>query len=184
MHNFRSRQFKTIFLLYAPQNIDSEQRFALFPLIGRAKILLKEMSNRGLQLKFLVVLHQNASLVTFVGRTGNDFIDVLRRAEVSMPSLLNATSQRSAAGKNVSPSANATAVLMAGSSSSSLPVFNVSGERLSHMDVPPGQLQPFGLSDKALSIEGEVTAPQRLSTVKQYRLLFQPQYLQPRRNQR
>ena len=52
------------------------------------------------------------------------------------------------------------------------------------MDVPPGQLQPFGLSDKALSIEGEVTAPQRLSTVKQYRLLFQPQYLQPRRNQR
>ena len=69
-------------------------------------------------------------------------------------------------------------------SSSSLPVFNVSGEGLSRMDVHPGQLQPFGLSDKALSIEGEVTAPQRLSTVKQYRLLFQPQYLQPRRNQR
>ena len=132
----------------------------------------------------LLVYGDGSSLVTFVGRTGNDFVDVLRRAEISMPSLLNATSQRSAAGKNVSPSANATAVLMAGSSSSSLPVFNVSGERLSHMDVPPGQLQPFGLSDKALSIEGEVPAPQRLSTVKQYRLLFQPQYLQPRRNQR
>ena len=65
MHNFRSRQFKTIFLLYAPQNIDSEQRFALFPLIGRAEILLKEPSNRGLQLKFLVVLHQNG---LFFGR--------------------------------------------------------------------------------------------------------------------
>ena len=132
----------------------------------------------------LLVYGDGSSLVTFVGRTGNDFIDMLRRAEISMPSLLNATSQRSSAGKSVSPSANATAVLMAGSSSSSLPVFNVSGEGLSRMDVPPGQLQPFGLSDKALSIEGEVTAPQRLSTVKQYRLLFQPQYLQPRRNQR
>ena len=131
----------------------------------------------------LLVYGDGSSLVTFVGRTGNDFIDVLRRAEVSMPGLLNATSQRSSS-KAVTPSANATAVLMAGSSSSSLPVFNVSGEGLSRMDVPPGQLQPFGLSDKALSIEGEVTAPQRLSTVKQYRLLFQPQYLQPRRNQR
>ena len=122
----------------------------------------------------LLVYGDGSSLVTFVGRTGNDFIDMLRQAEVSMPSPLNATSQRSAAGKAASPSANATAVLMAGSSSSSLPVFNVTGEGLSRMDVPPGQLQPFGLSDKALSIEGEVTAPQRLSTVKQYRLLFQP----------
>ena len=80
MHNFRSRQFKTIFLLYAPQNIDSEQRFALFPLIGRAKILLKEMSNRGLQLKFLVVLHQNG---LFFGReikalTLTEFLHCLR----------------------------------------------------------------------------------------------------------
>lgn len=132
----------------------------------------------------LLVYGDGSSLVTFVGRTGNDFIDVLRRAEVSMPSLLNATAQQSASDKNISPSANATTVLMAGSSSSSLPVFNVSGEGLSQMGVPPGQLQPFGLSDKALSIEGEVTAPQRLSTVKQYRLLFQPQYLQPRRNSR
>ena len=55
----------------------------------------------------LLVYGDGSSLVTFVGRTGNDFIDVLRRAEISMPSLLNATSQRSAAGKNVSPSANA-----------------------------------------------------------------------------
>ena len=65
MYYLRIRQFKTTFLLYAPQNIDSEQRFALFPLIGRAKRLLKEVSNRGLQLKFLVVLHQNG---LFFGR--------------------------------------------------------------------------------------------------------------------
>ena len=59
----------------------------------------------------LLVYGDGSSLVTFVGRTGNDFIDMLRRAEVSMPSLLNATSQRSSAGKSVTPSANATAVL-------------------------------------------------------------------------
>lgn len=132
----------------------------------------------------LLVYGDGSSLVTFVGRTGNDFIDVLRRSELPMPSLLNATSQRAATGKAMSPSANATAVLMAGSSSSSLPVFNVSGEGLSQMAIPPGQLQPFGLSDKPLSIEGEVLPPARFSPVRQYRLLFQPHYLQPRRSPR
>ena len=69
----------------------------------------------------------------------------------------------------------------AGNTNSTMPVFNVTGERLSHMDMAPGQLQPFGLSDKPLSIEGEVSRPTHLSPAKQYRLFFQPQYLQPRR---
>ena len=78
----------------------------------------------------LLVYGDGSSLVTFVGRTGNDFIDVLRRAEVSMPSLLNATSQRSAAGKNVSPSANATAVLMARVAGHRRPTIKMSATRM------------------------------------------------------
>lgn len=132
----------------------------------------------------LLVYGDGSSLITFVGRTGNDFIDVLRHSDMPMPSLFNATTRRSAGGKAATPSANATAVLMAGSSSSSMPVFNVTGQGLSAIGTPPGQLQPFGLSDKPLSIEGQVTPPAHLSPVKQYRLLFQPQYLQPRRAQR
>lgn len=132
----------------------------------------------------LLVYGDGSSLITFVGRTGNDFIDVLRHADVPVPSLFNATSRRSSGSKAISPSTNATAVLTAGSSSSSIPVFNVSGRGLSAMGTLPAQLQPFGLSDKPLSIEGEVTPPAHLAPIKQYRLLFQPQYLQPRRNQR
>lgn len=127
----------------------------------------------------LLVYGDGSSLVTFVGRTGNDFMEVLRRSDTVMPSLFASGSRRgSRAG---APSANATTVLMAGTGADSLPVFNLSGEGFSRM-AEPGELQPFGLSDKPLSIEGEVTRPPRLAPIKQYRLLFQPQYLQPRRS--
>lgn len=45
--------------------ISTASNVSHFPLIDRAKILLKEVSNRGLQFKFLVVLHQNG---LFFGR--------------------------------------------------------------------------------------------------------------------
>ena len=127
----------------------------------------------------LLVYGDGSSLVTFVGRTGNDFLDMLRRTDLPVPSLLNATAHNGTSG-GVLPSGKS-GVLMAGNPNSSIPVFNVTGERLSHMDMAPGQLQPFGLSDKPLSIEGEVSRPTHLSPAKQYRLFFQPQYLQPRR---
>lgn len=127
----------------------------------------------------LLVYGDGSSLVTFVGRTGNDFLDMLRRTDLPVPSLLNATAHNGTSG-GVLPSGKSS-VLMAGNPNSSMPVLNVTGERLSHMDMAPGQLQPFGLSDKPLSIEGEVSRPPHLSPAKQYRLFFQPQYLQPRR---
>lgn len=127
----------------------------------------------------LLVYGDGTSLVTFVGRTGNDFLDVLRRTDLPVPSLLNATSHNGT-NETMVP-AGKSGVLAAGNINSTMPVFNVTGERLSHMDVAPGQLQPFGLSDKPLSIEGEVSRPTHLSPTKQYRLFFQPQYLQPRR---
>lgn len=127
----------------------------------------------------LLVYDGGSSLVTFVGRTGNDFLEVLRRKD-AFPSLFNATTQRSS-GRAGSPSANATAILLAGTGTSILPVFNLSGEGFARMSQQARQLQPFGLSDKPLSIEGKVTRPPQLVPVRQYPLLFQPHYLLPRR---
>lgn len=127
----------------------------------------------------LLVSDDGSSLLTFVGRTGNDFLEVLRRTDVRMPSLLNATAARNSAGSR--PSDGGT-VLMAGSAASSMPVIYLTGEGFARAAPSPGQLQPFGLSDKPLSIEGQVAKPTHLSPVKRYRLFFQPQYLQPRRS--
>ncbi|MBO4300595.1 MAG: hypothetical protein J5861_03235 [Desulfovibrio sp.] len=126
----------------------------------------------------LLVYGDGSSLVTFVGRTGNDFMEVLRNSDAGMPSLLRGVSRRQ--GQAASPSSNATAILSAGTGTDSLPVFNLSGEGFSRM-AAESELQPFGLSDKPLSIEGSVTRPEHFVPVKQYRLFFQPQYLQPRR---
>ncbi|MBQ9406759.1 MAG: hypothetical protein IJU37_08525 [Desulfovibrio sp.] len=125
----------------------------------------------------LLVYGDGSSLVTFVGRTGNDFMEVLYRSDKALPSLLK--NARTAQGGT--PSSNATSVLSAGTGSDSLPVFNLSGEGFSRMSAQ-NDLQPFGLSDKPLSIEGSVTRPEHYSPVRRYRLFFQPHYLQPRRN--
>ena len=37
----------------------------------------------------LLVSQDGSSLVSFVGRTGNDFLEILHRSDVRMPSLLN-----------------------------------------------------------------------------------------------
>lgn len=124
----------------------------------------------------LLVTRDGTSLVTFVGRTGNDFMEILRRSEHSLPTFF-----RAGRGAVTGPSANATTVLMAGSSSGSLPVFNIPGEGLWRV-AAPDQLQPFGLSDTPLSIEGEVRRPARLTPAKPYPLPVRPQYLQPRRS--
>ena len=64
----------------------------------------------------LLVSDDGSSLLTFVGRTGNDFLDVLRRTDVRMPSLLNATAARDTAGGGLLTGGT---VLMAGSAASS-----------------------------------------------------------------
>lgn len=104
----------------------------------------------------LLVYGDGSSLVTFVGRTGNDFLEVLRRTDLRMPSLLNATTALPFSG-NLPPGGNG-AVLMAGSAASSMPVIYLTGEGLARMALAPDQLQPFGLSEKPLSIEGQVAS--------------------------
>lgn len=120
----------------------------------------------------LMVSDDGASLLTFVGRTGNDFLDILRRTDVPVPSLFNATAQGAAC-------AATEASLSAGASAGSMPVINAGAQLV----LPPlSHLEPFGLSDKPLAIEGQVSRPTSHPPVKRYRLFFEPQYLQPRRN--
>lgn len=127
----------------------------------------------------LLVSGDGTSLVTFVGRTGNDFLAALHLMQV--PSLLNATIQQSFPVDGI-PAPTGDMSLMAGSSRVSLPVLHLTGIGMRDADGPALMLQPFGLSDKPLSIEGSVALPMQASP-KQAHPFFKPQYLQPRRSQ-
>lgn len=120
----------------------------------------------------LLVSGDGASLFTFVGRTGNDFLEALRATDMPLPSLLNATVARSMA-------VPGGAALFAGNATSSLPVIALSGENFAALAAEPGKLQPFGLSDEPLSIEGRAVRPAGRSPAKSYRLFVLPRYLQP-----
>lgn len=123
----------------------------------------------------LLVSRDRASLFTFVGRTGNDFLEVLRKAYLPLPSFGNATGIGNAlTGKAGS------ADLFAGNATESMPVLPVSGDILSREGLA-GTLQPFGLSSEPLSIEGSVAKPSTATPAKKYRLFFLPDYLHPRR---
>ena len=112
------------------------------------------------------------SLVSFVGQTGNDFLELLRRADVRLPSLLSSVLGSSYGGS----------MLLAGRAQRSMPVLYVLGDRLAAMPQGLQGLQPFGLSDKPLSIEGSISLPPRRSPAAQtYRLHIDPRYLDPRR---
>ncbi|MBQ3059779.1 MAG: hypothetical protein IJD16_05645 [Desulfovibrio sp.] len=119
----------------------------------------------------LMVSEDGESLLTFVGRTGNDFLNVLRSADLPVPSLFNATAPEPGP-------ALPRASLSAGGEAGRMPVIDL-GVVLSP---PPLQgLLPFGLSEKPLAIEGPVLRPQHLSPTRRFRLYFEPHYLQPRR---
>lgn len=124
----------------------------------------------------LLVVGNGEALLTFVGRTGNDFLEVLKATDLPLPRLLNATSPQSV--QLDPPPGHA---LFAGNAAASLPVIQLAGERLgAHL----GKLQPFGLSDEPLRIEGAVERPTAPRTAKSYRLSFMPAFLQPQRNRR
>lgn len=122
----------------------------------------------------LLVSDDGTSLFTFVGLTGNDFMEVLKKVHFPLPSFGNSTGQKSAL-----PSGETG--LFAGNATASLPVFNISGDRLANLDA--SQLQPFGLSSEPLSIEGQVMKPNIFPHARPFRSLFLPDYFQPRRLQ-
>lgn len=121
----------------------------------------------------LLVSDDGAALVSFVGLTGNDFLNILYRMDRRVPSLFNGTSPES---RRHLPGRNTPAVpsgLTAGGGEGSLPVFHSLGERSNH-------LLPFGFSETPLPIEGHVMLPSHASPAKRFRLFIDPKYLQPR----
>lgn len=121
----------------------------------------------------LLVSDDGAALVSFVGLTGNDFLNILYRMDRRVPSLFNGTAPESRRHildrkPSIVPSG-----LMAGGGGDSLPVFHAQGERSSY-------LLPFGFSETPLPIEGHVMLPSHTSPAKSFRLFIDPRYLQPR----
>ena len=76
----------------------------------------------------LLVSRDGMSLVSFVGQTGNDFLELLRRADVRLPSLLT----------SILGSSHGGSMLLAGRAQRSMPVLYVLGDRLAALR-PLGQ---------------------------------------------
>lgn len=95
----------------------------------------------------LLVADGGACLLSFVGCTGNDFLETLRRTPSS--GVQKAPPPMGQHPEDFS--------LFAGNATSSLPVISLSGDILSGLG---SQLQPFGLSDEPLSIEGQTGRPE------------------------
>jgi len=103
----------------------------------------------------LLVSRDGMSLVSFVGQTGNDFLELLRRADVRLPSLLT----------SILGSSHGGSMLLAGRAQRSMPVLYVLGDRLAAMPQGLQGLQPFGLSDKPLS---RATSPCRPAAIRRH----------------
>ena len=158
----------------APERPDADDGWVVMPAGGRPAYM---GIHGGTMPVSLLVAGDGASLFTFVGRTGNDFLEALRATDMPLPSLLNATVARSRA-------VTGGAALFAGNATSSLPVIPLTGESFAALAEQPGKLTPFGLSDEPLSIEGRAARPKTLSPAKTYRLFVLPQYLEPRAGRR
>ncbi len=125
----------------------------------------------------LLVTSTGTSLISFVGQTGNDFLALLRKAELRLPSfLINAT--RPGAAEPVVPAPGES--MTAGTPNHSLPVITLPDDSIFLLTSKPGLLQPFGLSDRPLGIEGKVIMPGSETLQPRYHILVDPKYLQPR----
>ncbi len=132
----------------------------------------------------LLSTSEGTSLVSFVGRTGNDFLELLHREDMRMPSLLNGTTPQGSDGttpRKLDLAGFRVRHLMAGSASNSLPVIYLNGDSLAKLSPNLDALKPFGLSDTPLSIEGEIARPDPFQLAPRYHILVDPKYLQPRR---
>lgn len=124
----------------------------------------------------LLVSDDGTSLLTFVGRTGNDFLELLHRTDVQLPSILKKTAQNS-----TSDRLKTRAILQAGDKHTTMPVLVITDIGYLHKTLATQDFTPFGFSAKPLSIEGTVRFPQVSNRRrKSYRLFFQPKYLIPR----
>ncbi len=132
----------------------------------------------------LLIAGDGGSLLSFVGRTGNDFLEAIKALKLPLPSMLNATLSSAEQGESLSHNLESWSrrPLFAGNATSSMPVISLSGERFAALVRKPGELEPFGFSAEPLSIEGAVRKPAALLPVKRQRLKLFPDYFLPRKN--
>lgn len=122
----------------------------------------------------LLTSSDGQSMVTFVGRTGNDFLRVLHKTDIRRPALPGEDAHR------VAPESNAT-VLMADTAIGNVPVFYCTGKSFARMDLAQDQWLPFGLSEKPLLLEGQAGKPVRMAAQdkdKKFRRVLWQQRLQ------
>ncbi len=130
----------------------------------------------------LLVTSTGNSLITFVGQTGNDFLALLRKAELRLPSLFNNSTEPK--GDLLSnPRLKGTPSLRAGSAQDSMPVITLSDDSIFSLTDKRSLVQPFGLSDAPLRIEGSVSVPDRRTQQPRYHLLWEPGQFRPRQSQ-
>lgn len=116
----------------------------------------------------LLVSDDGSSLLGFVGRTGNDFLEVLRNAYSPFPSFANATREKF---NNLLMSSSNK--LFAGNATASMPVISLAqGPGLNPDWI--SYFQPFGLSEEPLDIEGNVSRPEIVPLPRKYRIFFLP----------
>lgn len=126
----------------------------------------------------LLVSRDGAALFTFVGRTGNDFLEALREAFLPFPSFGNST--RSDA-HFLTPTGETG--LFAGNAASSMPVIPLTTDLFTNRALFTN-LVPFGLSPEPLSIEGKVEKPEIFPASRKRVLFFMQDYFQPRKRQK
>lgn len=117
----------------------------------------------------LLVSTDGASLLGFVGQTGNDFLEVLRNAYLPFPSFGNSTRKGAIPLKN--------AGVFAGNSTASLPVFTLPDDPAASRTLV-SRLFPFGLSPLPLSIEGSLEKPETVTREKKFRNFYLPDNFQ------
>lgn len=101
----------------------------------------------------LLAASDGQSMVTFVGRTGNDFLSLLRAVTLQRPGGVPEHANQ--------PERNAT-ILMADTAIGNVPVFYHTGMGFARIDLDTERWLPFGLSEKPLGLEGQAgrTLPQ------------------------
>ncbi len=123
----------------------------------------------------LLVTNTGTSLVSFVGETGNDFMALLRKAEMRFPSFFFSSKTNEAQ----SGQQGDIRTILCKNTEFCLPVISLSDDSVFKMTATPGLLQPFGFSDSTKNIEGDVSMPSSDSGRLRYHILVDPDYLDP-----
>lgn len=123
----------------------------------------------------LLVTSTGTSLVSFVGETGNDFLALLRKAEMRFPSFFfSKDNDQALSGQKAD-----IRTILCRNTEFCLPVISLSDDSVFQMTATPGLLQPFGFSDSTKNIEGDVSMPSSDPGRLRYHILVDPDYLAP-----